>query len=113
MALIKNKQLHFNYEIVETLHAGIVLSGFEVKSLRQGNASLKGSYVIMQDTEAYLVHTYIAPYQANNIPASYDPYQKRKLLLQKKEFTYLAKQKKICWIDGSTSFPLYYTSQQD
>jgi len=101
--LASNRQARFHYELMDKLSAGIVLAGFEVKSLRAGNVSLKGAYVVYRDTEAFLIGMYIAPWQVNNMPDSYDPYQKRKLLLKKSELIYLAKQKKSA---GLTVIPL-------
>lgn len=101
--LVSNRQARFHYELIDKLSAGIVLEGFEVKSLRAGNVSLKGAYVVYRDTEAFLVGAYIAPFQANNTPDSYDPYRKRKLLLKKSEIAHIAKQKKSA---GLTIIPL-------
>jgi len=82
-----NKQGLFNYEVIHTYQAGIVLSGPEVKSVKGGNISLKGSYVsIDHNSEAWLVNAHISPYKpARNVQLKYDPEQKRKLLLRKKE----------------------------
>lgn len=85
MALIKNKKVYFNYEILEKIEAGIELFGFEVKSLKLGHGSLKGAYVIVRGGEIFLVGMQIPPYQAANTPKSYDEYRPRKLLLKKKE----------------------------
>ncbi|MCB9809318.1 SsrA-binding protein SmpB [Candidatus Nomurabacteria bacterium] len=101
--LASNKQARFHYDLIDTLAAGIVLEGFEVKSLRKGNVSLRGAYIVYRENEAFLIGAYIAPYQTNNTPESYDPYRKRKLLLQKKELAYLAKQKRSA---GLTVIPL-------
>ncbi len=82
---ITNKKAYFDYEILETFEAGVVLSGAEVKSVRAGKASLNGSYAIIRGGEAYLVNASISPYQVANTPKSYDPANARKLLLSKKE----------------------------
>ncbi len=86
MAVITiNKRANFDYEILENFEAGIVLSGQEVKSTKTGHISLVGSYVIIRDTEAWLVGAHISPYKmAGHLPG-YDPTRSRKLLLHKKE----------------------------
>lgn len=85
MALIKNKKATFHYEILERLEAGIELFGFEVKSIKQGQGSLEGAYVIIRGGEVFLVNAQIPPYQPSNTPQDYDPQRVRKLLLHKKE----------------------------
>ncbi len=86
----ENKKAHFDYEILETFEAGIELFGFEVKSIRAGNAHLEGARVIIRGDEAFLVGASIPPYQQPNTPPSYEPDRTRKLLLHKKELSYLA-----------------------
>jgi len=85
----ENRKAHFDYEILETFEAGLVLSGAEVKSIKNGRMNLTGSYVNFHDGELYLVGSSIAPYQPKNQPADYDPFRSRKLLLRKKEITSL------------------------
>ncbi len=87
--LTSNDKARFDYEILETLEAGMLLSGHEVKAIRTGKASIKGSYVKIFDNEAYLVGAQIAPYQPGNAPKDYDPQRTRKLLLKKSELKYL------------------------
>ena len=87
---IENRKARFNYEILETFQAGIELAGHEVKSIRKGQGSLEGAYVIIRGREAYLVNSYIPPYQQNNTPKEYDPNKNRRLLLTKKELHELA-----------------------
>ncbi len=90
-SLVKNQRAHFDYEILEKWEAGIVLQGFEVKSLKTGRgASLAGSHVSFEHGEAFLVGADIAPYQAGNTPSDYDSKRPRKLLLSKKELTKIA-----------------------
>jgi SsrA-binding protein len=86
----ENKKAHFDYEILETYEAGIELFGFEVKSIRAGNAHLEGARVLIRGGEAFLVGASIPPYQQPNTPPSYEPDRTRKLLLHKKEIAYLA-----------------------
>src|SRR3990167_3163489 len=85
MTLIENKKVSFDYEILETLEAGLELLGFEVKSLRAGHGSLKGARVVARGGEAYLVGATIPAWQMANAPKSYDPERTRRLLLSKKE----------------------------
>lgn len=71
--------------ITDTVEAGVELFGFEVKALRKKLGNLDGAKVIVRGGEAFLVGTYIPPYQAGNTPKSYDPYRTRRLLLKKSE----------------------------
>ena len=87
--LAKNKKAYFDYEILETCEAGIVLEGFEVKSVKLGHISLKGAYVSIKDNEAYLLNAHISPYQPQNMPRDYDPTRSRKLLLKRAEINAL------------------------
>mgnify|MGYP001609840137 CR=1 FL=1 len=63
----------FDYEILETLEAGIVLKGYEVKSIKTGKVSIKGSYVKILNGEPFLIGATISPYQIANTPDDYDP----------------------------------------
>jgi|TARA_Y100000294_G_scaffold176675_1_gene199697 SsrA-binding protein len=83
--LATNRQARFNYKILETYEAGIVLAGHEVKSVKNGHISLKGSYVTIKNQEAWLVNAQISPYQPKNMPKDYEPTNSRKLLLHKDE----------------------------
>jgi SsrA-binding protein len=83
--LTTNKKALFDYSVLETYEAGIVLSGQEVKSTRKGLMSLKGAFAVFKGAELYLINSHISAYpHAGKIP-SYDPEQSRKLLLKKKE----------------------------
>lgn len=88
--LIENKKARLNYEILEQYEAGIELSGFEVKSLRNKRGSLDGAHVVVRGGEAYLLNAHIPPYQPGNTPKDYDPERNRRLLLTKKEIAELA-----------------------
>ncbi len=90
MTLIKNKKAPILYETLETFSAGIELLGQEVKALRGGHGSLEGARVVARGGEAYIVGMTIPPYQAANMPKSYEPERPRRLLLTKKEITTLA-----------------------
>ncbi len=82
--IIVNKKAKIDYEIFDTYICGIVLKGAEVKSLREGRASIKDAYVKIEDGEAYIHKFYISPY-----PPAFkffpDPERKKKLLLTKRE----------------------------
>ncbi len=87
---IENKKARLNYEILEQFEAGIELEGFEVKALRAKLGSLDGSHITIRGGEAYLIGSFIPPYQAKNTPKEYDPKRNRRLLLNKKQRTELA-----------------------
>ncbi len=80
----QNKKAFVDYFIDETIEAGVVLTGTEVKSLREGKANLKDSYVIIKDNEAWLLNCHISHYSHGNI-FNHDPLRTRKLLLHRKE----------------------------
>jgi SsrA-binding protein len=80
----QNRKAYHDYYIEETLEAGISLLGTEVKSLREGKANLKDSYVIIKGKEAFLLNCHISPYSHGNI-VNHDPLRSRKLLLHRKE----------------------------
>lgn len=86
-----NSKAGFDYEILETIEAGLVLKGYEVKSVKTGKASIKGAYVKIINGTPELIGATIAPYQPANIPETYDPQATRKLLLSKKEIGVLTK----------------------
>lgn len=83
-----NKQARFNYEIVETVEAGIVLSGSEIKSIRAGHINLGDSYARPDNGELYLLQAHVRQY-SHDRSAEYDPVRKRKLLLHKHEINKL------------------------
>ncbi|MBV8217317.1 MAG: SsrA-binding protein SmpB [Solirubrobacterales bacterium] len=79
-----NRQASYRYNLLERFEAGLVLTGTEVKSLREGNAQLKDAYAVVRDGEVWLVGLYVAPYG----PAArenHEPERPRKLLLHKHE----------------------------
>ncbi|MCE9642905.1 MAG: SsrA-binding protein SmpB [Candidatus Andersenbacteria bacterium] len=87
--LAYNKRAHFDFEILETFEAGLVLLGTEVKSVRAGHMSLKGAYVTMHNGNAELTNATIPPWQIANTPKSYDQTRSRRLLLSAEELKYL------------------------
>ena len=88
-SLALNKRAKYDYEILETLEAGLALKGYEVKAIKIGHISLKGAYVSIKDDQAYLLNAHISAYQPKNMPKDYDPERARKLLLHKKEIQHL------------------------
>ncbi len=80
-----NRQAGYEYEFLEKYEAGLLLAGFEVKSVRKGQISLQGAYVVIKNNEAFLLNASIPPYQPQNTPAGYEPTRSRKLLLKKAE----------------------------
>lgn len=84
----QNRKAFHDYAVEETYEAGIALTGTEVKSLREGKANLKDSYVLIKDSEAFLLNCHISPYSHGNI-LNHDPVRTRKLLLHKKEISRL------------------------
>ncbi|KKS26185.1 MAG: SsrA-binding protein [Parcubacteria group bacterium GW2011_GWA2_42_11] len=98
-----NRKALFDYEILEKFEAGLVLAGYEVKSIRAGRLSLAGAYVVLHGEETYLLNANLPPYQAKNTPPGYEPSRSRKLLLHKKEITSLIGQTKQ---KGLTLVPL-------
>lgn len=90
---LRNKTANFNYDVLDKYEAGLSLLGTEVKSIKKGQGSLKESYVIIEENELFLVKAHIPAFQPSNAPVDYDPYQKRKLLLSKKEITAIIKKK--------------------
>jgi len=84
MAEILNRKARHDYEILETLEAGLVLKGTEVKSVRQGQANLSDSYALAQGGELYVHHVHIAPYLQGN-RYNTEPLRPRKLLLHKSQ----------------------------
>jgi SsrA-binding protein len=89
---IKNRKARFNFEILETFEAGLVLLGIEAKSIRNSKGSLEGSHVIIRGGEAFLVGATITEYQPANTPKKYDKERPRKLLLSKKQLALMEQQ---------------------
>ena len=83
--IARNKRASFDYQLLDTFEAGIVLSGWEVKSLRMGKADLGDSYVLIKDGEAWLLGAQITPLDTVSTHFVTDPIRPRKLLLNKKE----------------------------
>ncbi|MCC7543202.1 SsrA-binding protein SmpB [bacterium] len=84
-----NRRAKHDYEIIERFEAGLVLAGHEVKSIKQGHVSLKGSFIHLRNNEAYLENCHIRRYTLATQLANYEPTQSRKLLLNRKELDIL------------------------
>ena len=82
--ITENRKARHDYFILESLEAGIALTGTEVKSMRAGRANLKDSYIFIQNNEAFIEGMHVSPYEQGN-RFNVDPLRKRKLLLHKKE----------------------------
>lgn len=99
----ENKEAFHKYSIEETIEAGIVLTGHEVKSARKGTVTLKGSYAVLKGEEVYLVNAHIGSFQPGNTPDGYDPTRSRKLLLHSAEIKKIIGKNKAA---GLTMVPL-------
>ncbi|MBO2535093.1 MULTISPECIES: SsrA-binding protein SmpB [Rummeliibacillus] len=100
--LAQNKRAGFDYYIEETIEAGIVLSGTEIKSVRKGKVQLKDSFILIRNGEAWISNMHISTYEQGNI-FNHDPLRARKLLLHKKQIMQLNIDVKR---DGYTIVPL-------
>ena len=87
---IKNRKATFDYEIIETFTAGIVLTGTEIKSLRQGKAGLSDTYCMVENHELWVKNMYIAEYSYGSYN-NHTTHRDRKLLLTRKELSKIAK----------------------
>lgn len=90
---IKNKKAKHEYEFIETFTAGLVLKGTEIKSIRQGKASIMESYCTIENGEVVILNMHIAEYDKGGF-VNHIPTRKRTLLLQKKEIQKLEKKLK-------------------
>ena len=84
----QNKKARHDYSIVDTIEAGIVLTGTEIKSVRAARIQLKDGYAQIKNGEAWIINVQIAPFEQGNI-WNQDPDRTRKLLLKKKQITKL------------------------
>lgn len=91
--LAQNRKARHDYTILETIEAGLVLQGTEIKSIRQGKINLKDGFVSIRQGEAFLKNVHISPYEQGNI-FNHDPLRNRKLLLHKKEIEKLEREVK-------------------
>jgi SsrA-binding protein len=103
-----NKKANFDYKILETLEAGLVLFGYEVKAVKDGHISLKEAFIDIKTdkkahSELYLVKAHISKYGPAGLLPDYDPTRPRKLLLHQRQVAYLIGKKKQA---GLTLIPL-------
>jgi SsrA-binding protein len=104
-----NKRAYLDYDISEKFEAGLVLRGYEVKSVKTGHISLKGSFVTVKKNELYLTNANIPLYKHAGTIANYNPTAPRKLLLHKREIAYLIGKSRT---EGLTLVPIrVYTKQ--
>ena len=101
--LAENRYAKFQYEILETIEAGIELLGTEVKSIRNGNINLREGYCTFRDGEILLLNVHISPHKNVGSFFNHDPLRNRKLLLHKKE---IIKFKSSTEKKGLTMIPL-------
>lgn len=109
--LARNKEAGYNFKIVEEYEAGLELTGHEVKSIKSSHLSLKGAFVSIKDGQAWLKNLYVSPYKkaAKHMQKS-APDRIRRLLLNKKEITYLSNKTKE---KGLTIIPIsVYTTRR-
>lgn len=99
---INNRKAKFNYKIFEEIEAGIVLTGTEIKSIRNGKANLGDSYAVIKNGECFLINMHISPYEQGNL-FNHDETRTRKLLLHKKEILKLSNKIRL---EGFTLVPL-------
>ncbi len=100
--LVSNRKAFHDYEILDTVEAGVVLTGTEIKSLRNHDASLQEAYVKILKNEVWLIGSYIAPYKFGNV-YNHEERRDRKLLLHKRE---IARLKSETQEKGITLIPL-------
>jgi SsrA-binding protein len=100
--ITKNKKAYYNYHILDTYEAGLVLKGSEIKSIRNHQISIDQAYVTIDGEEAWLVDSYVHPYEQASV-YNHNPKRRRKLLLHKKEILELWDKVRI---KGHTIVPL-------
>ncbi len=90
-SIVSNRSISYNYEIIQKYTAGIVLFGYEVKSIKSGKVSVNESFISINKAEVYINHLYIAPIGEINKLLKYNPTRVRKLLLNKNEIDEILK----------------------
>ncbi|PSJ61291.1 SsrA-binding protein SmpB [Pseudaminobacter soli (ex Li et al. 2025)] len=98
----ENRKARFSYEVIDTIEAGLVLTGTEVKSLRQGQANIQESYASAEGGEIWLINSYVPEYLQGN-RFNHEPRRRRKLLLSKRE---MARLQQSVAREGMTMVPL-------
>ncbi len=99
---ILNRKVYHDYFIDEVYEAGIVLTGTEIKSIRQGNCNIKDCYGIIRNHEVYLLNMFVSPYKEGNL-FNHEETRNRKLLLHKKE---IKKLEDVVQMKGLTLIPI-------
>lgn len=84
----ENRKARYNYEVIDTLEAGLALTGTEVKSLRGGHANIQESYASLEGGEIWLINSYLPEYLQGN-RFNHEPRRRRKLLVSKREMSRL------------------------
>ena len=92
--LAQNRKARHDYEIIDTVEAGLVLKGTEIKSIRTGKINIQDGFISIRDGEAWLKNVHISHYEQGNI-FNHDPLRARKLLLHKKEIQKLYNEMKL------------------
>lgn len=107
--IAENRKARFSYAVEDTLEAGLVLTGTEVKSMREGKANIQESYASVEDGEIWLINSYVPEYSGGN-RFNHEPKRRRKLLLNKREMARLAQAVER---EGMTMVPLrmYFNEQ--
>lgn len=100
--MARNRKARHLYTIEDTIEAGIVLKGPEVKSIRNGGVNIADSYAHIRDGEAFIINMHVSPYEQGNIQ-NVDPVRSRKLLLHKNEIRNLEQEVRL---RGNTLVPL-------
>ena len=100
--IAQNRKARHDYTVIETIEAGMVLKGTEIKAIRNRRVNLKDGYVRIKDGEAFLVNVHISPYEQGNL-FNHDPLRTRKLLMHKKQIDKLTIETKNT---GITLIPL-------
>lgn len=107
--LAVNKRAKFDYEILEEFEAGLMLKGYEVKSIKTGHISIKSSFVTSKGEELFLTNANIPLYKYAGAVKNYDPDAPRKLLMRKKEIARLIGKKQV---EGLTLVPVSVYNKQ-
>ena len=105
-----NKRANYDYKISDKYEAGLVLRGFEVKAVKSGQISLKGSFVTVRGTELFLTNAHISLWKQAGEIKNYDPIGPRKLLLRRREIKHLIGKTRV---EGLTLVPIrVYTKKR-
>lgn len=93
--IVCNRKIRYNYFIIETIEAGLVLEGWEIKSIRSFKINIENSYISIRDQEAYLIGANIFPLHKSSVCDFFDYKRIRKILLRSNEINYLSGKTKI------------------